>query len=110
MYLDKPKSGKKVNEKQYYDKHVDTITKKIKEIGGMEDTVGSMEESLGKYELRNFKKRAVYAGWTGSGFSAENNPFKNVGGNKQQGEVGSSWSERSKAIRQALMTKLDIQQ
>lgn len=30
MYLDKPKSGKRVNEKEYYDKHVDTITKKIK--------------------------------------------------------------------------------
>ena len=78
MYLDKPKSGKKVNEKEYYDKHVDTITRKIKEIGGMDDTVGSMEESLGKYELRNFKKRAVYPGWTGSNFNADNNPFRNT--------------------------------
>lgn len=58
----------------------------------MEDTVGSMEESLGKYELRNFKKKAVYAGWTGSNFSAENNPFRNTGTGKEQSEVGNSWS------------------
>jgi hypothetical protein len=31
-----------VNTKEYFDKHTDLIAKKINELGGMEDTIGSM--------------------------------------------------------------------
>lgn len=65
----------------------------------MEDTVGSMEESLGKYELKNFKKRALYSGWTGTNFSGDNNPYKNTSKVSNNSENGNSWTERSKAIR-----------
>ena len=29
MFLEKPNAGKKLNEKEYFDKHIDSVTKKI---------------------------------------------------------------------------------
>lgn len=51
IFLQKPKNLKGKNDittKQYYDKHSDQITKKIQELGGMEDTLGRMEDTLSK--------------------------------------------------------------
>ena len=48
MFMEKPKntgpssSDAKMLQKQYYDKHIDTVTRKIEELGGMEDTVAKM--------------------------------------------------------------------
>ena len=47
MFLDRPQNSKP-NEKQFFDKHLDSVTKKLNEIGGMEDTIKNMEESLSK--------------------------------------------------------------
>lgn len=58
MFLQKPKGGTSPT-KEYYDKTIDGITKKISEIGGIEDTIGKMQESLTKHEVKNFKKRSI---------------------------------------------------
>lgn len=47
IFLEKPHTTK-ITEKQYYDKHYDLISKKIEELGGMEDTLGKMEDTLSK--------------------------------------------------------------
>jgi hypothetical protein len=47
IFLEQPK-GNTLNSKQYFDRHADLIAKKINELGGIEDTIGRMEESLSK--------------------------------------------------------------
>lgn len=103
--MEKPLAGKKITEKEYYDKHTDSVAKKINEIGGMEDTVGCMEQSLARNEIRNFGKRSQFVG------NNKDNPFKTNSRSitkKQQTNSGNSWVDRSKSIRQALKTKFDI--
>jgi hypothetical protein len=56
IFLEKP-ANKRISEKQYYEKHYDTITNKIEELGGMEDTLSKMEETLKKNEMSNAKQR-----------------------------------------------------
>jgi len=58
--LEQPK-GSTINTKEYFDKHTDLIAKKINELGGMEDTIGCMEDSLSKNEVKSFKKKLVLA-------------------------------------------------
>ena len=64
MFMEKPKntgpsSDSRLIQKEYYDKHIDTVTRKIEELGGMEDTVAKMEGSLAKNEIKNFRKRSL---------------------------------------------------
>lgn len=47
IFLEQPR-GTNPNTKDYFDKHTDMIAKKINELGGMEDTIGRMEESLSR--------------------------------------------------------------
>jgi hypothetical protein len=47
IFLEQPR-GSTLNAKEYYDKHADMIAKKINELGGMEDTIGRMEDSLSR--------------------------------------------------------------
>ena len=76
-----------MSEKEYYDKHAEVVAKKINEIGGMEDTVANMEDSL----TNPFRKD-------------NKSPSK-----KTTKDGGNSWVDRSRSIREALLTKLDIQ-
>ena len=46
IYMQKMKNEYKIEEKDFYDKHMDKTAKKINEIGGIEDTIGNMEDSL----------------------------------------------------------------
>lgn len=94
-----------MSEKEYYDKHAEVVAKKINEIGGMEDTVANMEDSLSKNELKNFTRRSHFG-------NSSSNPFRkdNKSPNKKTTkDGGNSWVDRSRSIREALMTKLDIQ-
>lgn len=64
-----------------------------------------MEDSLSKNELKNFTKRAHFG-------NSSPNPFKKDSksqAKKSAKDGGNSWVDRSRSIREALMTKLDIQ-
>ena len=94
-----------MSEKEYYDKHAEVVAKKINEIGGMEDTVANMEDSLSKNELKNFTRRSHFGNSNSNPFRKDNkSPSK-----KTTKDGGNSWVDRSRSIREALMTKLDIQ-
>lgn len=60
IFLEQPRND--LNAKDYFDKHTDLIAKKIKETGGLEDTVARMEESLSANEIRSLKKHQLLAG------------------------------------------------
>lgn len=105
--MEKPVTGDKIAEKEYYNKHTESIAKKINEIGGMEDTIGSMEESLARNEIRNFSKRSHFVG-----SSRDANPFRALSRSPTKKNLlnsGNSWVDRSRSIRQALLTKFQIQ-
>ncbi len=72
----------------------------------MEDTVGNMEDTLSRNQIKNFGKRSHFG-------NNSPNPFKKDSKSitkKQTGkEGGNNWVDRSKSIREALMAKFDIQ-
>jgi hypothetical protein len=58
--LEKPNNSK-VAHKNYYEKHYETITQQIDQLGGIEDTLSKMEETLKKNEIVNLKNRSLFS-------------------------------------------------
>lgn len=59
IFLEQPRPP--ATGKDYVDRHADIIARKINELGGMEDTIARMEQSLSKNEVKSFRKKQVLA-------------------------------------------------
>lgn len=73
----------------------------------MEDTIGRMEDSLSKNEVKSFKKKQVLAQMNQNKkymFSPDK-PLKR----NESGKLRDSWINRSKEMRQSFMSKLQIE-
>ena len=95
------------NKKEYFDKHTDNIAKKINEMGGMEDTIGRMEDSLSKNEVKSFKKKQVLANMNQDRKYLFSSPPKTIP-RAESGKLRDSWINRSKEMRESFMTKFHI--
>jgi hypothetical protein len=65
-----------------------------------------MEDSLAKNELKNFTKRSHFINTSPNPFRKDNKSLTKKTSTK---EGGNNWVDRSRSIREALMTKFDIQ-
>lgn len=72
----------------------------------MEDTVGFMEESLSKNEMKNVTRRSHFDNSIPNPFKKDNKSLSKKPSSKDN---GNSWVDRSRSIREALMTKFDMQ-
>jgi hypothetical protein len=107
MFLEQPKIGGNPNTQEYFDKHTDLIAKKINELGGMEDTIGRMEDSLSKNEVKNFKKKQILAQMNQTRKNLFS-PAKTMG-RSESGKLRDSWVNRSREMRESFMSKLQIE-
>jgi len=98
MFLEKP-NNQKINQKQYYEKHYDTIIQKIEELGGMEDTLSRMEDTLKSYEISNVKNKSILKE---PPMSPKSRLFSQSKSAINPSEITNerSWVERSKQLRQ----------
>lgn len=98
MFLEKP-NNQKINQKQYYEKHYDTITQKIEELGGMEDTLSRMEDTLKSNEISNVKNKSILKE---PPMSPKSRLFSQTKSAINPSEITNerSWVERSKQLRQ----------
>lgn len=104
IFLEQPKAGSTLNSKEYFDKHTDIIARKINELGGMEDTIGKMEESLSKNEVKSFKKKQVLSSMSPQRKGLFSPKKQGMG----EGRLKESWVNRSREMRESFIAKLQI--
>lgn len=104
ILLEQPK-GSNSHTKEYFDRHTDVVAKKINELGGMEDTIGRMENSLSTHEVKSFKKKQVLAGMSREKQSIAQS-FQRKASEKN---LGDSWINRSREMRESFMAKFHIE-
>lgn len=76
-------------------------------MGGMEDTIGRMEDSLSKNEVKSFKKKQVLANMNQDRKYLFSSPPKTIP-RAESGKLRDSWINRSKEMRESFMTKFHI--
>lgn len=102
IFLEQPKGD--LNAKEYFDKHADMIAKKINELGGIEDTIGRMEDSLSRNEVRGFKKKQVLANMSRERKGGLFSPSKG----EADSRLGGSWVNRSREMRESFIARMHI--
>ena len=102
IFLEKPNNSK-VSQKNYYEKHYETITQHIDQLGGIEDTLSKMEETLKKNEIVNLKNRSLLNSIPNqksplSQTISSGNPSVQKADQKAQ-IIDQSWLDKSKQLR-----------
>ena len=99
-FLNKPKA----KTSHYYTKFADTVTSKIVEMGGIEDTISPIEQSLKTNEIRNLKKREKVEGEVQTK-QRRLSPSPSRSNLKNE-KLAQNWLNESKMMRQTLLAKL----
>jgi hypothetical protein len=107
--LEKPNNSK-VAQKNYYDKHYETITQQIDQLGGIEDTLSKMEDTLKNNEIVNLKNRSLLnsihspkSSFSQTVFSANPSAHKT----DQKAQINDhNWLEKSKQLRQQYLSQI----
>ncbi len=73
----------------------------------MEDTIGRMEDSLSKNEVKSFKKKQVLASMNQDRKYLFSSPPKAIN-RADSGKLRDSWINRSREMRESFMTKFNI--
>jgi hypothetical protein len=73
----------------------------------MEDTIGKMEDSLSKNEVKSFKKKQVLAGMNQDRKYLFSPPKGLARG--ESGKLRDSWINRSREMRESFMSKFQIE-